>query len=529
MTGDTATNSPRQDRGSALGKAVPAEATKTASVLKLPVEHADGPFGSIGRSFGGSLGLRAVLTVFDVVSVTLGWLLIAVAPGGYLDRSSSVLIPIIIIGIAVQIGAIASQRLYLSRVSAIRSIELVKLLRAATLASLAVATASALSDGGWVPFRAILGGLLTFALTAISRGIYRAWLGNLRRAGRFVRPIIVVGTNEEGNDLVSLLATHPELGYVVAGVTGPESAERTSHGGIPYLGEVDGTLEALVATGSNGVLIASSSLPVDDLNELTRQLMRHQVHVHISSGLRGIDHRRLRSAPLAHEPAYYVEPRRLAPVQIRMKRLMDIAVATASVVIASPILLAAAAAVKLTDGGPVLFKQIRIGRNAKPFVVYKLRTMVPDAEERLDEVLEKIGNERDGVLFKLDSDPRRTRIGRVLEAASLDELPQLFNVLNGSMSLVGPRPALPSEVAKFDEGLLTRFTVPPGITGLWQVEARDNPSFDAYRRLDLFYVENWSLGLDVVLLLETASTVFARLLNRRPSSGATIDLREPTS
>lgn len=530
MTGEIAANSRPRRSGDPVSLADNhSHSTGSAPVLQLPVTHADGPFGGVRRSLGGSASLRALLTVFDLVSVTLGWLVVALVPGGDLVRTKGVLIPILLVGVAVQIGAIASQRLYLSRVSAIRSIELVKLMRASTLATLAVGTASALSDGGWVPYRCIVGFFLTFFLTAVSRGIYGAWLGNLRRSGRFVRPIIVVGTNEEGSDLVTLLSQHPELGYVVRGVTGPPPEDDTDFADIPYLGGIDDTLDALVSSKSNGVLVAASSLPVDDLNMLTRQLMRHEVHVHISSGLRGIDHRRLRSAPIAHEPAYYVEPRNLSEIQIRLKRVLDLVVSVLALVLSLPFMLMAALAVKLYDGGPVLFKQERIGRNAKPFVVYKFRTMVPDAEDRLDEVLESIGNERDSILFKLDSDPRRTGVGRVLESTSFDELPQLFNVLNGTMSLVGPRPALPSEVAKFDDELLGRFNVPPGITGLWQVEARDNPSFEAYRRLDLFYVENWSFWLDVVLLLETASQVFARMLNRKPAPAETIDLRETVS
>lgn len=189
-----------------------------------------------------------------------------------------------------------------------------------------------------------------------------------------------------------------------------------------------------------------------------------------------------------------------------------------TLLLTSPILIVAAIAIKINDGGPVLFTQRRAGRNCTPFTVYKLRTMVPDAEARLNEVLETLGNGRDNVLFKLDNDPRRTKVGRFLEATSLDELPQLFNVLNGSMSIVGPRPALPEEVAKFDDELMDRFNVPPGVTGLWQVEARDNPSFSAYRRLDLFYVENWNLLLDLVLMMETCSSVAARVLRRGKKS-----------
>jgi lipopolysaccharide/colanic/teichoic acid biosynthesis glycosyltransferase len=137
--------------------------------------------------------------------------------------------------------------------------------------------------------------------------------------------------------------------------------------------------------------------------------------------------------------------------------------------------------------------------------------MVPDAELRLDEL--EAANQRSGPLFKMRDDPRITRVGRLLRESSLDELPQLINVLRGEMSLVGPRPALPKEIEKFDDDLRQRAKVRPGLTGLWQVEARDNPSFDAYRRLDLYYVENWSLSLDFVILIATAEHVATRLLS----------------
>ena len=145
--------------------------------------------------------------------------------------------------------------------------------------------------------------------------------------------------------------------------------------------------------------------------------------------------------------------------------------------------------------------------------------MVPDAEERLVDLT--FANEREGgPLFKLTQDPRRTKVGRILERTSLDELPQLINVLRGDMSLVGPRPALPHEVAQFDDELLGRQRVLPGITGLWQVEGRENPAFDVYRRLDLFYVENWSVGFDLAILMSTFQSVLMRLLWRSGQRGS---------
>jgi lipopolysaccharide/colanic/teichoic acid biosynthesis glycosyltransferase len=184
----------------------------------------------------------------------------------------------------------------------------------------------------------------------------------------------------------------------------------------------------------------------------------------------------------------------------------------------------AAIAIKLDSRGSIIYRQTRIGRGGRPFTMYKLRTMVTAADQQLAELAQQ--NERtDGPLFKLESDPRVTRVGRLLRATSIDELPQLWCVLVGTMSLVGPRPPLAEEVAHFDTELRTRFDVTPGITGLWQVEARDNPSFRVYRRYDLFYVENWSVRLDFAILIRTFESVVTRAFVGLRRGG---DAEEPT-
>lgn len=192
------------------------------------------------------------------------------------------------------------------------------------------------------------------------------------------------------------------------------------------------------------------------------------------------------------------------------KRLMDTSLALFLLVVVLPIVLSAAIAIKLQDGGSVLFRQERVGRNGRRFTLYKLRTMVPDAEHQLDRLMAH--NQREGgPLFKLADDPRVTKVGSLLRATSIDELPQLFNVLRGTMSLVGPRPALPAEVAQFDEQLLQRLHVLPGVTGLWQVVARDDAAFESYRRLDLAYLAGWSLRLDGLIVVATVVHLLIRL------------------
>jgi lipopolysaccharide/colanic/teichoic acid biosynthesis glycosyltransferase len=181
------------------------------------------------------------------------------------------------------------------------------------------------------------------------------------------------------------------------------------------------------------------------------------------------------------------------------------ALAAVGLVLISPVVLLAMLAVRLDSPGPALFRQRRVGRDGEPFTMFKVRTMTDDAEERRAELLHR--NEADGPLFKLRDDPRVTRVGRLLRKLSVDELPQLLNVLLGHMSLVGPRPALPDEVAAWSPEVHERLRVRPGITGLWQVSGRSDCSFDDYARFDLYYVDNWSLATDVAILVRTVPLV----------------------
>jgi len=222
----------------------------------------------------------------------------------------------------------------------------------------------------------------------------------------------------------------------------------------------------------------------------------------------------------------YLEPRTSTSWERYAKRAMDLAVSSVALVFALPILAVAAVAIKIHDRGPVFFRQERIGRGGRCFQLLKLRTMEVDAESKLAHLIGE--NQRTGPLFKLGRDPRVTPPGRILRASSLDELPQLINVLRGEMSLVGPRPPLASEFALFDEELQQRQQLTPGITGLWQLEARDNPSFRTYRRLDLFYLRNWSISLDLMILLMTAYSVLIRAVTSTPLAPAEQDAAPAT-
>jgi exopolysaccharide biosynthesis polyprenyl glycosylphosphotransferase len=192
---------------------------------------------------------------------------------------------------------------------------------------------------------------------------------------------------------------------------------------------------------------------------------------------------------------------------LHLKRLVDILFSGVALILLSPLLLAIAFAIKLDSRGPILYSSERIGKKGRVFNCLKFRTMVRDAENRRGEVMHM--NERDGVLFKITNDPRITKLGRFLRKYSLDELPQFINVLRGDMSIVGPRPPIGSEVREYKLSHLRRLDVTPGITGLWQVQSRQDPSFDSYISLDVAYIENWSIWLDLKIILRTIGVVFA--------------------
>jgi exopolysaccharide biosynthesis polyprenyl glycosylphosphotransferase len=201
----------------------------------------------------------------------------------------------------------------------------------------------------------------------------------------------------------------------------------------------------------------------------------------------------------------YVEPVVRNGWRATAKRAFDVALAALALLVAAPVLAVAAVAIKVDSPGPVFFGQTRVGRGNRPFRIWKLRTMVADADAMKAQLADQ--NQADGPLFKMDHDPRVTRVGRFLRKTSLDELPQLWNVLRNDMSLVGPRPGLPSEAVHWDAELRERLRVKPGITGMWQVHGRSDAGFDEYARLDLYYVHNWSLLVDLAILARTVPTV----------------------
>ncbi len=275
--------------------------------------------------------------------------------------------------------------------------------------------------------------------------------------------------------------------------------------GLCQVADLESLEHAVATTGAEAVLV----LPSDELDERGLQRIGWQLEklgttLYVGCGLLDVAGGRTSLVRLAGLNAVRVQPARRRGAAVLLKSVAERTLATAALVVLAPLFLALAVLIRLDSPGPAFFRQVRVGRDGQPFSMLKLRTMLRDAEARKAAL---VPDDTDGVLFKLRVDPRVTRVGRWLRKFSLDELPQLVNIARGEMSLVGPRPALPAEVEAYDDDPRRRLVVKPGLTGLWQVSGRSDLSWDESVRLDLTYVDNWSLGLDVRIVARTAAAV----------------------
>jgi exopolysaccharide biosynthesis polyprenyl glycosylphosphotransferase len=336
-------------------------------------------------------------------------------------------------------------------------------------------------------------------LTLFTRIVLRLLFELLRARGYNLRFVLVVGAGPRARAFAAKLEAHRELGLRVRGFVDDEITD------VPapwkYLGPLDAIEGLLHSDVVDEVAICLPFSQWDRMNAIS-QLCEEEgkiVRVPVDMLERAFSSGRIEE--LDGTPVYSIVsgPDRLAAFVV--KRAIDVVVAGGALIVTSPLLLAVAAWIRVRDGAPVLFRQVRIGLHGRRFEVLKFRTMIPGAEAMLDELVEQ--SEVAGAAFKMTDDPRVTTTGRFLRRTSLDELPQLWNVLKGEMSLVGPRPALPREVDSYDLWHRRRLSMKPGITGLWQVSARSSPDFDAWAELDLSYIDRWSLWLDIKILART--------------------------
>lgn len=348
----------------------------------------------------------------------------------------------------------------------------------------------------------------------LSRWLWRQRLGNQRKRSRNLERVLMVGSVDSAIPMIERLTSQPTLGYRVVGICLPGGAGRrdalTINGAeIPVYGTFDDVSSSVLQAEATTVAVTSAeALGHEAMQTLSWDLEGLEVDMMVSPGVTDVAGPRVTVRPVAGLPLLHIDKPRYEGANRFRKAAVDRVGASLILAVLAPVFVAIAIAVRLDSPGPIFYRATRIGINNKPFKMWKFRSMV-DGADTLKAQLRSV-DEGAGVLFKMRDDPRVTRVGHVIRRYSLDELPQLFNVLGGTMSLVGPRPPLPDEVKQYDGRVARRMLVKPGMTGLWQVSGRSDLSWEESVRLDLSYVENWSIMQDAVILWRTARAVLQK-------------------
>jgi exopolysaccharide biosynthesis polyprenyl glycosylphosphotransferase len=347
------------------------------------------------------------------------------------------------------------------------------------------------------------------ALDLTARYVLRKNLHRLRKRGRCIRRVIAVGHAQAVAELVTTLRRDSYHGLSVVAACVADAAQGEEVAGIPLAGELGSVSAAVSQFGADSVAVLSCpEMDGARLRELAWELEKTDTDLCVAPALLDVAGPRTTIRPVAGLPLLHVDHPELAGGWQVVKAAFDKVTALLALILLAPVLAAIAVAIRLTDRGPAFYQQARVGKDGRCFTLYKFRTMVVGADQQKAQLAAL--NQADGALFKIRQDPRVTRIGAWLRHWSLDELPQLFNVLRGDMSMVGPRPALPEEAARYACHVRRRLVVKPGITGLWQVSGRSDLPWDEAVRLDIRYVENWSFALDLQILWKTGSAVIHR-------------------
>jgi exopolysaccharide biosynthesis polyprenyl glycosylphosphotransferase len=348
----------------------------------------------------------------------------------------------------------------------------------------------------------VYAGVLILVFLGLARVARHAILTRLRQSGRGVDRVLIIGAGEVGRTVMRNIIAQPELGYRVIGFLDDDPAKAsTDIGPIKAFGPIENVPQVVK---ENAIDVVMVTLPWQYHRKIVR-LVGEAEHTGVRAAvvpdlfqlsLGGVQVEEINGIPLIS-----IKQTTLTGMNQVIKRAFDLSVTIPALIVSAPVCLLVALAIRLDSPGPVLFRQVRVGRHGEPFVFFKFRSMRQNAETELENLREL--NEASGPLFKIRDDPRQTRVGRFIRRTSLDELPQFFNVLRGEMSLVGPRPGLPSEVTSYQDWQRRRLEIQPGMTGLWQVRGRSDLTFDEMVMLDIYYGENWSLGTDVAILVRT--------------------------
>jgi exopolysaccharide biosynthesis polyprenyl glycosylphosphotransferase len=341
-----------------------------------------------------------------------------------------------------------------------------------------------------------------------NRSLLRRHAARQRISGRYYTDVLVLGCCTAARDLQKSFGRDPGAGHRVVGLylLGDRDVTDLDEVDVPVFTDADSIADAVCKTRADTVAVAAiETMGHQGIRSLLWQLLPLGVDLVVTPGIVDVADQRLQMRPVGNLPLLHIDRPQFDRAMAFGKAAFDIAFATAALLVFMPVMLAAAVAVKLDSGGPVFYLSERIGLNGEPFRMIKFRSMYPNSEAALE--LLRLWNDGAGPLFKMREDPRVTNVGRLLRKYSLDELPQFFNVLTGHMSVVGPRPPLRAEVERYDPIVRRRLLVKPGLTGLWQVSGRSNLPWEEAVRLDQYYIENWSMVQDLIIIKKTIAAV----------------------
>lgn len=359
--------------------------------------------------------------------------------------------------------------------------------------------------------------VLAFPLGAsvltLERWLWRKWLTKQRHYGHYLSRVLVVGRRDDVEYVVTQISEKSAAAYYVVGAALDDADDAVRSSGIdagdhivPVLADFEKVADTVGALGVDTVIVAGQpNGGAQYIRNLGWELETTSAELVLSSRLTDVAGPRIRFRPVEGLPLIHVEIPRFDGFKHVLKRGLDIGASAGALVLLSPVLLLVAGLIRIDSPGPVLFRQERCGRGGETFLMVKFRSMIPDAEDNLHALLDQ--NDASGTLFKIRNDPRITRIGGFLRKHSIDELPQLWNILVGNMSIVGPRPPLPQEVQQYETHVRRRLYIKPGLTGMWQISGRSDLSWEESVRLDLYYVENWSLAGDLMIIWRTIQVV----------------------
>ncbi len=449
--------------------------------------------------------VRLCIGVDAAAALVAGSVTYLTAPTGYVPRVYNTLTVVIPF---VWVLAVSLNRAYEPRFLGVGSEEFRRVARAGVTLTAVVAFTAYLANRSEGRHYVLISLPLVTMLTVGARYVLRQWLHSRRAKGEYLHRVVVVGHEVPVLEMLRRLGDERFHGLQVVAACLPLPGQRPAlmERGVPVVGGFGSVEQAVRLTDADTVaVLASPDFGPEQLRRLAWDLEPTGADLLVAPSLVEVAGPRLSIRPVTGLPLLQVEQPQFTGGRRIVKSTFDRTFALAMIVLFSPLLLAITLAVRLTSRGPAFFRQQRIGKDGRPFTMWKFRSMVVDAEALREQLLEH--SDRDGLMFKMRADPRVTRVGTWLRRYSLDELPQLFNVLTGSMSLVGPRPPLPEEVAEYADDTRRRLLVRPGVTGLWQVSGRADLSWEESVRLDLRYVDNWTLATDLLILWKTARAV----------------------